>query len=564
MTILYIGPAVLIRHIGLRLSGLEDDVYIGDFTSILSFDCVDRALKQAYPKLLRLLHHIASLKSVQNSFLSVSSLPPEILLRIFRLCTLQHGNNDDHWLAFSQVCTGWRRLALADPSLWTHLDLQRPRLAKVMSERSKSLPVSVVIPSKHFDLLPRNDRIRSFELTSFYGLDSQLNGFISAQFPLLDTLSLVSDTHIGTCDVTVLGAPQLRALSLHNWIIRDWRAPVMCGLTSLSLVYLRPGPYNPRTHEAAFSLSSILDVLRTCQNLTSLKLYDLIDSFRLEDPGGIDDAAESLVQVKLPHLKLLDLEQDEITIGRFLPSLHLPACDNIVISLYPDERLEALPGAIHSWLRKAHWPTLRVAKLELKDHFKLSLLTSGWPDAPQSTTHTRNAQLVLLRHLVPEEQVSFLNSLAATLLQDVTTLEVRALDTVDVYRTNTSNVVLPDFWASISTLRALHSIELESGNHYSSNAILRAFIQILAAEEFEDSIKRPGVETFPAVRSLTLRNLEMIMLERSVVVHLSAYLDRRKQQQSPVDIVLEDCNTAYLDADLLLRSDIRILTTTSS
>lgn len=137
------------------VSGLNDHIYSGDFSGFANEEAVNLKITQVSVKILRLLDVFSALKATSNSFSLVNRLPPEILLRIFRWCTYRHVLSDPYrehayyeaprWLSFSQVCSRWRRLALADPSLWTHIHPSKTQLTKMMTERSVSIPASVLV-----------------------------------------------------------------------------------------------------------------------------------------------------------------------------------------------------------------------------------------------------------------------------------------------------------------------------------------------------------------------------------------------------------------------------------
>ena len=140
---------------------MEHDAYVGNFTGILEPAFVDGLLEQAYEKIIRLVNHITALKGARNSLSPISRLPPEVLLSVFKRCT--DWNQFSHYkLAISQVCTSWRRLALADPTLWTRIDFLRPQLASLMMERAQQAPLSILISHSagfRLDLLPERSRL---------------------------------------------------------------------------------------------------------------------------------------------------------------------------------------------------------------------------------------------------------------------------------------------------------------------------------------------------------------------------------------------------------------------
>ncbi|KAL5633005.1 hypothetical protein ACGC1H_003483 [Rhizoctonia solani] len=124
----------------------------------------------------------------RNSTLSIvriSSLPEEIILRVFRLvigaenCTFETevdaGRLPRHSLAISQVCSRWRGIALGSQHLWSHVDLSPyfplcRRLvsrAEVFASRAGAIPLDVHI----IEQLPKtnyNDHEAADDLEEFF------------------------------------------------------------------------------------------------------------------------------------------------------------------------------------------------------------------------------------------------------------------------------------------------------------------------------------------------------------------------------------------------------------
>ena len=214
----------------------------------MSAASVEFALQKAYGKLLSLARHIAALKAAHNCQSPILRLPREILSRILSACAQEPYHTTDHWLAFSQVCTEWRHSALGDRSLWTHIDLRVPNLARRILERARSMPLSISCSSfdqLYQDFVPPNDRVRAFRLFRTTHLirrtESRAIGYLSGSLPQLETLFLSGDYDaVQTFDSANLVAPRLRTLHLHHWTLRDWTVPWLERLTSLHL------EFNPR------------------------------------------------------------------------------------------------------------------------------------------------------------------------------------------------------------------------------------------------------------------------------------------------------------------------------
>ncbi|EMD39114.1 hypothetical protein CERSUDRAFT_93156 [Gelatoporia subvermispora B] len=80
----------------------------------------------------------------------IGRLPDDIVHEVMLLVMLEqcclNSSAIDPWLDISQVCRYWRRLALASPQLWRHLDIRTrssPALVREMLKRSRGLTLCV-------------------------------------------------------------------------------------------------------------------------------------------------------------------------------------------------------------------------------------------------------------------------------------------------------------------------------------------------------------------------------------------------------------------------------------
>ncbi|KAB5590913.1 F-box-like domain containing protein [Ceratobasidium theobromae] len=133
----------------------------------------------------------------------INNLPPEIMLRIFNFVVSTKSavinekksrwtilNLPKHLDRLSRVCSRWRQIALASPTLWSRIDLaHHHRLgrrlvarAKEYVTRARHLPLDILIVAPYFDLLckpadigdlsflPPATPIRSLEMFTYRGL----------------------------------------------------------------------------------------------------------------------------------------------------------------------------------------------------------------------------------------------------------------------------------------------------------------------------------------------------------------------------------------------------------
>ncbi|KAF8990814.1 hypothetical protein BDQ17DRAFT_1413911 [Cyathus striatus] len=79
----------------------------------------------------------------------ISSIPPEILLEIFKICIswCYDYRKPRSRLAWTNVCSSWRNTALSSPRLWQCIDLCDIHMAREFIIRSKGTPVSIISSS---------------------------------------------------------------------------------------------------------------------------------------------------------------------------------------------------------------------------------------------------------------------------------------------------------------------------------------------------------------------------------------------------------------------------------
>lgn len=120
----------------------------------LNIHAYDDVIVDAQMKCNDALQHNALLQSHRNAIVPVDKIPPEILSYIFSFCTPQFEGFQDfgggskvepdrRWLAFSHICSSWRQLALADPTLWTCPNFSDTEFAEAMMKRAGSVMLQI-------------------------------------------------------------------------------------------------------------------------------------------------------------------------------------------------------------------------------------------------------------------------------------------------------------------------------------------------------------------------------------------------------------------------------------
>ncbi|KAI0689106.1 hypothetical protein BC835DRAFT_277778 [Cytidiella melzeri] len=101
---------------------------------------VDQTIERWSVEIQCTTEHRRALRTHRNTLVPVSHIPNEIFRMVFRLCTPL--SSKIH-LAFSQICSQWRTLALNDPFLWRTPMFCHPSLLSEMLARAKDLPLAV-------------------------------------------------------------------------------------------------------------------------------------------------------------------------------------------------------------------------------------------------------------------------------------------------------------------------------------------------------------------------------------------------------------------------------------
>ncbi len=281
---------------------------------------------------------------LSDSALTLTQLPPEIILVIFRI--LAEGpqisgrlyRTSTAWLALSSACRNLRDLACQTPTLWAKADIHDDiRWLELSLDRSADVPVDLVlykpwtIPPAVQLLLLHNSRIRQLVIIQASADTlTALKPLLSVPLPQLEVLHIHANatriedySPFDDDEVDLLPALVPRLHSLHlGRVPFSWRSAVLPQLRRLALQYSRPNTWIPQTE--------FMHVLGACaSSLEYLKI-----SFCL--PYDIDAlAADPSIVVSLPNLATLDLR---CTSPREVHSLlsHLALSEHVELIVYSD------------------------------------------------------------------------------------------------------------------------------------------------------------------------------------------------------------------------------------
>lgn len=522
---------------GTSTSGLQEKAYLGDFSTLSDVEAVDSALDTAYVKILRLAHHVASLREKRNSFCAISRLPEEILLQVFtRLWGTylpDYINGPKNLLAYSQVCTAWRRLALGYPPLWAHLDIARPRLAELMAKRSLPLPVTIYVSSYQQlrvcfcpELVQDRSCIQALVGAGFSYSDQTstmacMEELLSGHFGALRSIRLAScwSGYSGWHKMNAtMDAPHLRELSLLNWAIRGCAG--FSNLASLSMEFIHDMEYE---HPWPYTLDSTLSLLRNSPRLQSLKLYSLIGS-----RDGLVDAAH-LINVDLPHLLRLDFDDDISIATMLIPHLRMPKLIIARIRLRtastdiaPDstnDDLRRLSLAICNILRIASWKTLEHATLRIASHRNY---LPDWYHQFSTAGDTCRLEFGLVNLLMP-------TLLASLPLDNLIALHIRVPERL----TYASDIL----WSWASQLHRLRTVEVSPApNNLIYMPILSDLFDIL--NRTYQPTPELQEEPFSALRKLIL--YDVWLGDDDDEVRLADFVRARRERNMRVETSLVD------------------------
>jgi hypothetical protein len=257
----------------------------------------------------------------------INCLPRELLMYIFEHCCptayylAQGGGTDidvpNTVLAFSQVCKGWRNLAVSTPALWTTPIFDWPSsrdVSKMMAERAgtRRLHITARVTDAFITMAVisvAQDSAPFVHYIELVGASERILDIVLAlreqSLPLLKKMSLEVDTedkdddadetlHLSV-EVSPNDAPQLRDLELRGCIL-SWDSPLYSSVTNLC-ISLSNAP-------SGLWFQDIIRILKHTPLLISLNLQEVYDP--VIDPLPVEPTERSLHLSCLEKLTLED------------------------------------------------------------------------------------------------------------------------------------------------------------------------------------------------------------------------------------------------------------------
>jgi len=467
-------------------------------------------------QIANLRQSIRILNSQRNTHLPISTLPVEILTKIFLLHQLNVTVQRLDWIGITHVSQRWREIALNSFRLWIHIPFHHPKWAKEMIARSQhARPIfkANYIPA----LYPSEARLlKSFlqqhlsrvQILDIRGTDSQLLAKLfqdiqPTSVPCLSTLSLsvqqwqdpgtdaVPD-FLQILDSRFSNTNSLRKVEAPTTL--RWDLRLFSGLTHLRLGDSR------NMSRTQTSQREFLDALRRMQTLQTLHLDESVL------PKAVDKS--SLEPVHLPDLRDLSVFDTVSAIEFFLHHITFPPTTRTAICwkhLNPVLQLSSMTSVLVLLKRLlSERPcALKLRHIELTsldecdESWRLNL--KGW---------SRSSFKGYDPHFDPDftfcvewdsEQVDFLptiDELGIIMFGIVPQDNVVSLSVVSY-----DGSCLRHFAPKIAQLPALHALRLS----YIPSAPFFHELDCDVLQEGDD----PSIPTYPALRYLDLSNREL-------------------------------------------------------
>lgn len=378
-------------------------------------------------------HHDACVRinRYQAALSSARLLPPELVRRIFLLCTEGYNvkaspSPNIAPLSLAQICSGWREVAVTTPELWKDIAFQAdsPRsitnfkeLAQVWFSRCYTKPVSLAFSSNCqletaqnllLDVVaPYSTYIESLELRVATAFFRAFTEYPPEAFPRLRCIRFHgtrTDHHLqggwrlwDSATAPFQFAPHLKEVFISIPETRVNLEDMNLPWSQLSSLHLA---------ESIVAPGAMLRVLALCSNLVSCSVRLVADS-----------VISSVMDVTLPSLASFSLHMETGELADFLRCLSVPAIQSLSLHLVPNA----------TWHPDALIHLLSRSQCRL-DHLSISGLTID-PDG-----------FIELLHIVPTLQVldimfvSFMTDEVLGCMTPTTVYEDPALPLLKVFK----------------------------------------------------------------------------------------------------------------------------------
>jgi len=284
-----------------------------------------------------------SLFSSRNALAPISSLPPELLARIFRFCALVEspwsGVQKLGWIGVTHVCKRWRQVALDDSSLWARIAGVSPSAEWIFEAlvRARDAPLLFDIagrpsPGVLSKFTPHISHTRKLRLPRLSVHDSRfVREICASEAPVLEYFELgVSDASPITfpAGMTLFKGhtPKLRSF-ITSHVIIPWSLIPRGQLTQLKIIFSR-GIFTPSISSRNDS-NQLLGLLINSPELEVLSLEFCLPSVLSRISHG--------EPIHLPRLSRLSLGGTTSRVTNLLKKLKLPSSATLHLRCISDD-----------------------------------------------------------------------------------------------------------------------------------------------------------------------------------------------------------------------------------
>jgi hypothetical protein len=286
---------------------------------------------------------LPSFRAQQNALVPASKLPPELLSRVFHVLAtdsrLDYHTHNLAWITVTHVCRRWRQTAIADLTLWRHIDfgMARPCILEML-KRAQSTAISCRLISRN---PARPEHLEFFEsaiTTHLYHvaeLDVTLPSYqfsfihvFSSPAPMLEAIQLqasIQDTHkpLPQLPPTAFAVNVLRSLILSD-ICLPWETISLGTLERLEIIFSSFSAARPSLSRLLYLLSNTpcLRVLKLVhclpiagQNIMPTDPLEFVQLDLLEIEGTISECNIVLNSMRIPstcslRVSVIDIDEN--------------------------------------------------------------------------------------------------------------------------------------------------------------------------------------------------------------------------------------------------------------
>jgi len=292
-----------------------------------------------------------SARYLQNSFVLVNRLPPEVLGLI---PTFLRSRRD--LINATAVCRYWRNTLLSSPDLWCDVDCSggrgplREHMFRECLKRSQMVSLNVRLTSVRYlpDISPHLARFSALEIElAVPGQFVKIAAHFSHPAPNLRRLSISADA---SWDRAGLSIPS----GLFGGNFASLRSLQISGFSGLKMPQHFPhlARFDLQTHNfTIFETETILEIL---EHMPSLEVLHIKFRPARHPPRSFTHTLRSVTLPKLREVELSPLRGSDSTLPPVMPpllsALTLPSAEKITIGMLPSEDSLVLPSSFEKQL----------------------------------------------------------------------------------------------------------------------------------------------------------------------------------------------------------------------